>query len=1481
MTAVSRETTGAALVLGGGVAGIQCSLDLAEGGYKVYLVEKSAALGGHMAQLDKTFPTNDCSMCTLAPKLVEAARHLNIDIVTNAELTGLEGEPGRFNAKVYRRARFVDPEICTSCGECIPACPVKVRDPYNEGLGERRAIYKLYPQAIPGTYAVDKKGYAPCKSNCPVQTSAQGYIALIAERRFEDAYRVAAEPNPFPSVCGRVCAHPCEEACTRGSVDEPISIASLKRFACDHGAPAEMPEKLPVVHEEKVAIVGGGPAGLSCARDLAQYGYAATVFEALPVAGGMLRVGIPDHRMPPDVLQREIDRICALGVDLRLGQRCGVDFTVEGLLEDGYKAVFLAPGLHTSAPAPVKGDDLDGCLKAVEFLRALNLGDPLPVGDRVVVIGGGDVAFDTARSASRLTSVNGKAPEVTVAYRRTREEMPARREEIEEGLDEQLAIEYLVMPVEIIGAGGKVSAIKLQRCELGEPDLQGRRRPEPIPGVFFDIPCETVIFSVGQAIVGDFAEGLADVAIDGNAVRTDDATLATSRPGVFAGGDASPKGPLTAIHAIAAGRKGAASIHNYLRGEQGVSLWADPLPEARPDDTELAKVASQPRVHMPEQPGAERRRSWVEVQKGYTEEQAVAEAKRCLQCAVCSECMECVRVCPPGALLHGERDREIEFEVGAVVMATGFDAYDPGAKGEYGYRRYPNVLSALEYERMLSASGPTIGDVKRPSDGAHPHTVAFIQCVGSRDQKHEYCSSVCCIYANKQAMLTIDHVPECKPEVFIMDMRAQGKGFDAFYQRAVDRGVGFIRSRPSSIREDPLTKDLLITWEDEHGELHQSRYDMVVLSIGLEPARKGQEAAGRLGIALNRHGFCELEEFDPLETNRKGVYVVGPFSEPKDIPDSVAQGSAAAARVMTDLADSRGTLTVEPEYPAERDVCDEEPRVGVFVCHCGNNIAGVIDVENVADYATTLPCVQCAKDTMFACASDSLELIKEEIEKHNLNRVVVASCTPRTHEPIFQNTLREAGLNPFLFEMANIRDQASWVHKKEPAKATDKARDLVRMSVARARLLEPLSKIDVPLTHAALIIGGGIAGMTAAGALGEMGFEVHLVERGPQLGGRVLSVGMTIRGNDPREVIAKLEQRLIDHPNVHIYLGAELAEFNGFVGNFSSIVQDRDGKRTPVEHGVMIVATGARETRPDLYGLGQRPGVITEMDLEHLLKDHDPVLAAAKSVGFVLCAGSLEGDHPYCSRTCCQHGVKNAIELKERDPSRPVYVWFKEMRTFGLLEEYYTRARELGVIFTRYGNGVRPQVSLEGPLTVSYHEPSLDRDVTLPLDLLVLATPSVAAEGSVELSRLLKVPLMRDSFYQEAHVKLRPVDCSSEGIFVCGAAHYPKSIDETISQAYAAAGRAAAMLAKPTLKAGGVVAEVDQDKCAACLTCVRVCPYNVPVIDREVKKARIEVAACQGCGVCVSECPVKAITLHHYTDAQILAKEEALFVEVS
>ncbi len=1481
MSGSPPKSTGAALVVGGGVAGIQCSLDLAEGGYKVYLVEKSPALGGHMAQLDKTFPTNDCSMCTLSPKLVEAGRHLNIDVITNSELIGLEGEPGKFSAKVYHHARFVDPDLCTSCGECAPKCPVVVPDPYNEELGERKAIFKLYPQAIPNTYAVTKKGHSPCKRACAVHTSAQGYLALIADGRYAEAYTVASDPNPFTAVCGRVCTHKCETDCTRGDVDEPLAIAGLKRFVSDYAFEnVPLPEKAEVTFKEKVAVVGAGPSGLTAARDLALLGYAVTVFESKPEPGGMLRFGIPEYRLPKAALQQDIDRITALGVDLQVNKAAGKDFTIDGLMKKdsgGYKAVYLAVGLQGGRTLPIPGADAKGVLDAVSVLKAASLGEKVDMGKNVVVIGGGDVAFDAGRTALRLG-----AEKVTINCIEDDQSVPASDDELTEGLDESISFNCSCMPSQIVtDASGRASKVEFLACALGDPDERGWRPPVAIAGSEHELDCDTVIFAIGQSMVEDFLEGSKGLKVEKGQILTDKATLGTGKKGVFAGGDAAARAPWTAIEAVAAGRRAARSIHNFLRGEDLLPIEDDVMDEAKPEDAVLEQTAVMARLPMPHLPGAARKVVWDEVNTGFSEDQAVAEAKRCLNCAVCSECMECVRACGPGALVHGERDAEMDIDVGAVVMATGFDLYDPGASSEYGYERYPNVLSALEYERMLSASGPTAGEVKRRDNGKHPKKIAFIQCVGSRDQEHQYCSSVCCSFANKQAMLSIDHEPDCEPTVFLMDMRAQGKGFDAFYQRAIDKGVKFVRSRPSYIKEDPITGDLLISWEDEAGKLHETRYDMVVLSAGLEPARKAQEAAGHVGVALNRHGFCELHEFNPLETSRKGVFVVGPFGEPKDIPDSVAQASAAAAQVMTGLADSRHTLTVDKEYPAEKNVVGVEPRVGVFVCHCGTNIAGVIEVESVAEYASQLPGVAFATDTMYTCSSDSLSVIREAIEEHDLNRVVVASCTPRTHEPIFQDTLREAGLNPFLFEMANIRDQASWVHAKEPEKATQKAKELVQMSVARARLLEPLFKVDVPLTHSAVVIGGGVAGMTSALALGDMGHEVHLVERSPKLGGHVLELGDTVKGNDPTALIGELEQRLVDNPNIKIHLEAELADFHGFIGNFSSVIGEKDGKRTPIDHGVVIVATGGKEDRPELYGLGSSQKVVTGMELERMLKEEDPALADVKSAGFILCAGSLDESHPYCSRTCCQQSVKNAIALKEQDPSRPVHVWFKEMRTYGLLEEYYTRARELGVIFTRYDNDSLPQVSANGSVSVSARDPYLGRDVNLPLDLLVLATPTVASEGASELSKMLKVPLTADGFYLEAHVKLRPVDFGSEGIFLCGSAHYPKSIEETISQAYAAAGRAAAILAKPALKAGGVVAEVDQDKCAACLTCVRVCPFEVPIIELETKKAKIEAAACQGCGVCVSECPVKAITLHHYTDAQVFAKEEALFMEVS
>ena len=669
MSGSPPKSTGAALVVGGGVAGIQCSLDLAEGGYKVYLVERAPALGGHMAQLDKTFPTNDCSMCTLAPKLVEAGRHLNIEMITTSELIGLEGEPGDFSARIYRHARFVDPDKCTSCGECSPVCPVTVTNDYDEGLSERKAIDKLYAQAIPSTYFVTKKGHSPCKRACAVHTSAQGYLALIADGRYAEAYTVASEPNPFPAVCGRVCTHLCETDCTRGDVDEPLAIAGLKRFVTDYANEhVPLPEKAEVTFAEKVAVVGAGPSGLTAARDLALLGYAVTVFESKPEPGGMLRFGIPEYRLPKAALQQDIDRILALGVDLQCGKTAGVDFTVDGLMTadgGGYDAVYLAVGLQGGRTLPIPGADAKGVLDAVGVLKAATLGEPVDIGKNVVVIGGGDVAFDAGRTALRLG-----AEKVTINCIEDDESVPASDDELTEGLDEGIAFNCSCMPSRILtDENGRATKVEFLACSLGEPDERGWRPPVAISGSEHELGCDTVIFAIGQSMVEDFLEGAEGIRVEKGQILTDKATLGTGKKGVFAGGDAAASGPWTAIEAVAAGRRAARAIHNHLRGEDLLPIEDDVMDEARPEDAVLAQTAVMARIPMPHLPGAARKVVWDEVNTGFSEEQAVAEAKRCLNCAVCSECMECVRACGPGALLHGERDRELEVQVGAVNFA--------------------------------------------------------------------------------------------------------------------------------------------------------------------------------------------------------------------------------------------------------------------------------------------------------------------------------------------------------------------------------------------------------------------------------------------------------------------------------------------------------------------------------------------------------------------------------------------------------------------------------------------------------------------------------------------------------------------------------------------------------------------------------------------------------------------------------------------
>ena len=1475
-----QSNIGAALVVGGGIAGIQASLDLAESGIKVYLVEKGPAIGGKMAQLDKTFPTNDCAMCIISPKLTECGRHPNIEVLTNSTVKALSGKPGHFSVSVSTAPRYVDVDKCTACNLCAEACPVKLPNEFNANLGERKAIYKLYPQAVPNAYGITKKGTAPCKAACPAGISVQGYIALIAEGRPLDALRVIKDRMPFAAACGRICNHQCETNCNRRLLDEPVSIMYLKRFASDYAyqMKAPLPDPVPKTRQEAVAIIGAGPAGLTAAKDLALQGYPVSVFEALPVAGGMLVYGIPRFRLPRELVQRDVDEICALGVDLKLNTALGRDVTVDSLLNGGYQAIFVAMGAHHSHKIGVPGEDVQGVMGAVEFLRETELGNPPAVGQKVAVVGGGNTAMDAARTALRLG-----ATDVSIVYRRSRDEMPANPEEVHEAEVEGVKFTFLAAPVKIDSGQGQGQALVCQKMELGEPDSSGRRRPVPVPGSEFSLPVDLVLSAIGQSperekLPQDLAMSRAGT------LQADPVTLATNLPGVFAGGDA-VTGTSFVVDAVGAGHRAAASIHRYLRGEK--LLQPEPkLNVVRMEASDLKDQARKGdlipgrRPVMPALSAAQRVTHFQEVELGFTEGAAIAEAQRCLECGVCSECYECVRVCGPNAVNHDDKGQERDLEVGAVILATGFETYDPRLSQEFGFGRYPNVITSLQMERLLSASGPTSGHVARPSDHQEPKKVAWLQCVGSRDQNHSYCSAVCCMYATKEAMLAQDHVKDVECSVFQMDMRSFGKGFDAYFRRGESRGIRYVRCRPSSLKEVPSSKNVIIRYQTEEGQIQEEEFDLVVLSVGLEPNPAGQELARSLGVELDRRGFCATGSFSPLDTNRPGIFVCGSFTEPKDIPDTVVQASGAAARALRLIGQSRGTEVTEKLYPAERPFDGTEPRIGVFICHCGSNIAGVVDVKAVAEYASTLKNVVHAETVMYTCSADSLNSMPHKIAEFGLNRVIVASCSPRTHEPLFRETMQESGLNPYLFEMANIRDQCSWVHTGDHEAATEKSKDLVRMAVARARLLEPLHKESLDLNRQALVVGGGVAGMTASLTLADQGYKVFLVEREKEMGGRLRELHSTVEGVDPAAYLVSLEDQVRSHSQIEVLTGMQVAKTGGFVGNYkTTLISTSDPTQMLIEHGVTILATGGREYRGPEYLLGQDPRVITQGDLEARLAQKAPELQQAKDIVMVQCVGPWDSQEFYCSRVCCSLAMKNALELKRINPKARIYVLFKEMRTYGFKEELYTAAREAGVLMVRYSDSRPPKLEArDGGLEMAFWEPGLMEEMSVKPDLVVLSEAIVPSGGTKELASTLKVPLSREGFLLEAHIKLRPVDFASEGIFLCGMAQYPKFIDESISQASAAAARATTILAQKQMLVGGVVAKVDTEKCAACLTCVRVCPFQVPFIT-EAGVAQIEAAMCQGCGICAAECPAKAIQLLHYRDEQVMAKTDALLVE--
>jgi len=1476
------EKIGAVMVVGGGVGGMQAALDLANSGFKVYLIESNSAIGGRMAQLDKTFPTNDCSMCTISPKLVETGRHLNIELMTDSEVVKMDGQAGNFTVTLRRKPRYIDVSKCTGCSECAQVCPVAIPSRFDQAMSQERAAYRLYPQAVPNAYAIEKRGIAPCRDACPSGQRAQGYIALIREGRYEDALRVIKEDNPFPGICGRICNHRCEDACNRGLLDQPLDIRALKRFVTDkvYVQPRSLLEPIPPNREQRVAIIGAGPCGLTSARDLVRLGYPVTVFEMLPVAGGMLRVGVPEYRLPTSLIEREVADITDLGLDLRLNSPVT---NLDDLFAEGYKAVLIAVGAHEGIRLPIPGADLKGVLLNTPFLRDVRLGHPPELGRRVVVIGAGDVAMDCARTAVRL----GK--EVHVHYRRSRVEATADPLEIQHAEEERVPFHFLSNPVEIIGdENGRVQGLRCVRMELGEPDGSGRRRPVPIPGSEHVVPCDNVIFSVGQRAGLGFIPESAGVGVTREAtVAVNPNTFAATRPGVFAAGDAT-SGTAFVIEAVAAGHKAAASIHRYLQGQELEPESGPELPVVKLTGEEInervarGEVRVTPRVRMEALTAGERIRSFDEVNLGFTDQQAQTEAARCLACGVCSECLSCFYKCGLGAIDHDMVERLEEVQVGSLILAPGYEIYSALSSQEFGWGRYPNVLNALQFERILSASGPTMGHVQRPSDSQLPRKIAFLQCVGSRDQNHPYCSAVCCMYATKEAIIAKEHEKEIQPTIFFIDIRAYGKGFDSYYERAKkEYGVRYVRCAISRVVEDPKTKNLWITYIDDAGEIKEEEFDLVVLSVGMVPSASTKELAKNLGIELDAYGFAKTDSLAPLATTRSGVFVCGVFQGPKDIPETVAQASGAAAAASEILSEVRGTMVTRKEYPEQREVKEEEPRIGVFVCRCGNNIGGVVNVPGVKEYAASLGNVVYADENLYTCSQDTQEKIKKVIEEHKLNRVIVASCSPRTHEPLFQETIREAGLNRYLFEMANIRDQCSWVHMHQKEEATSKARDLVRMAVANARLIRPLEELTKGVIKRGLVIGGGLSGMIAALGLAEQGFEAILVEKEGELGGNLRHLRTTLDGKDIPKYLGEVVNRVTNHPRIQVFTNAQITDFSGYVGNYKTRVGCGKGNGArELEHGVTIVATGGEELKPKEYLCGEDPRVLTQLELEKKLATKWAEGNALQEVVMIQCVGSRNEERPYCSRVCCAEAVKNALTIKSLNPRARVTILYRDMRMYSLLEEDYARARKAGVRFLRYEEERKPEVFIrDGQLRVTVYNPVLRENLSFHPDLLVLSAATIPAD-TAELASMLKVPRNADGFFLEAHMKLRPVDFASEGIYLCGMAHSPKMIDESLSQAAAAVSRACTILAKDQIQVGGVVSVVDPEKCAACLTCVRVCPYNVPVINKE-GVAEIEMAMCQGCGICASECPGKAIKLQHFTDEQIMAKCDVILEVMS
>ena len=1190
------KPTGAVLVIGGGISGMQSALDLAESGFKVYLVEKSPAIGGKMAQLDKTFPTNDCSMCIVSPKLVQVGRHKNIELLTYSELTGFSGEAGRFTATLTSRARYVDIGKCTGCGLCELTCPVTFQ-PY-------------YPEQ-----------------------------------------EESSEKTRLPK-------------------------ARVKRL-----------------------ITGSAP----------------------PVPGS--------------------DCKWTFSVDEAACGKCGLCF--KACLQD---AITWEKG----ATARIDQDRCTGC-------------------------GGCYIACPAKFSAITISD----APELDKSMGAA---LIARSAAIRKERDQE-------KPDHCIRCG---------LCALMCREVMGRN------------------------------------------------VLALHKEGIEAGVDLCWMcGSCISVCPV-----------DYLTIDK-VSMGS-PIPLL--DEFNERLGGRKPvNIHYPQA-----------VPRVPTIDEASCVRLNSGNCGICAS------VCGVGAIMYEDRLTEKTVEVGSVIFSPGFEVSDPKLRREFGYGEAPNVVTSIEFERLLSASGPTSGTVARPSDGAHPRKIAWIQCVGSRDQscKREYCSSVCCMYATKEAYIAREHDRSIEPTIFYIDMRSFGKNFDDYVERAKENNIRYIRAMVSRVYEDPQTGDLELRYVDGEGNRHAEIFDMLVLSVGIQISDSSRKIANLLGIATDRYGFGVTGTFNPLSASRPGIFVSGAFNGPKDIPETVIEASGAAGAASSALAASRGTLITAETLPEEREPSLEDGlRIGVFICHCGTNIASVVDVAAVMEYARTLPGVVYVDKPLYTCSQDSQEMMRDIISEHRLNRVIVSACSPTTHEPLFMSTLRQAGLNKYFFDMANIRDQCSWVHPADPGLATEKAKRLTRMAVLNASQAMPLREMEFQVDPRLLMIGGGVAGMSASLAAASQGIQVFLVEREVMLGGNLNNMRRTTTGEDVQTYLGDLIRQVEADERIKVYTSSAIVDHSGFVGAFETEVITPTGATRTIKHGAAILATGTEENRPGLYRLGSDKRVMTQLDFERMMADEPESLAHCSHIAMIQCVGSRDPEHQdYCSRVCCNQAVKNSLTFRLLNPKARVDVLYRDMRCYGLSELDYLRARQSRVNFIRYEKGVNePQCTFtDDTMEISLHDPSIRMDVRLKPDLLVLST-GLKPRDTDELSSMLRCTRNRHGFFIEAHAKLRPVDLPGEGLFMAGTAHSPKNIPETISQAQAAVSRAMTILTRSKLTLSAVVSKVDPANCAVCLTCVRACPYGVPFINDQ-HSAEINPALCQGCGICVAECPAKTISLGRYNDANLFAK---------